>query len=210
MKSTGPPGGVLLRLATKPLILDIVKSGKAVSMQFRHLTLNKGFFMNKKIVSSRGKYQKRIGPGRKSSADIDFSAIQMKDIARLFSVDVSTVCKWDCPRSPDGTYNAPEVLKWFTARLQSEPSDRTDLENQKLQLQCQKLQLEIDEAKKNTIPISEHRDFLRARAEDMKSYFLDYAAMNLHPIAMQPIETIQKHWRGLVAGCFNSYVKAIS
>jgi hypothetical protein len=77
-------------------------------------------------------------------------------------------------------------------------------------LQCQKLQIEIDESKKNTIPISEHREFLAARAQDMKSYFLDYAAANLHPIAQQPIETIQKHWRGLVANCFNSYVKAIS
>jgi len=37
--------------------------------------------MNKKAIS---KYKKRIGPGRKSSAGIDFSAIQMKDIARLF------------------------------------------------------------------------------------------------------------------------------
>jgi hypothetical protein len=163
---------------------------------------------NEKKIAPK-KYTKKKA-GRHKLIEFNFSDIPQKDIARLFNVTPEAVCAWDCPRLANGLYDAIAVLSWYIDRLKNEPSARVDLENEKLKLQCEKLQLEINDQKRNTIPIQEHRDFLRARAADMKSYFLDYAAQNLHPIAMQPVEVIQKHWRGLVANCFNSYVKAIS
>ena len=163
--------------------------------------------MKKKNNPVGKKYQKHIGRGRKASADVDFSAIQMKDMARLFSVDVSTICKWECPRNKNGSYNAPEVLKWYTNRLESEPSDRTDLENEKLKLQCTKLQIEIDESKKNTVTVQYHREFLADRAADLKDYLMGYAKMNLNEIVMQSIEVIQKYWDKVVRAAMNTYVK---
>jgi hypothetical protein len=160
---------------------------------------------NEKKIAPK-KYTKKKAGVRKLT-EFNFLNIPQKDIARLFSVTPEAVCQWDCPRNANGTYNAVAVVSWYVDRLKSEPSDRDGLETDKLRLQCAKLQIEIDESKKTTVTTQYHREFLAARAADLKDYLMGYAKMNLNEIANQPIEVCQKYWDKIIRNAMNTYVK---
>jgi len=154
--------------------------------------------MNKKTISNTKKYQKRVGPGRITMKDINFSNVPMKSIARLFGLDVSTVGKWDCQRLSNGNYDAAVVVQWYIEKMKKEPNGKTDLEKEKLRLQCEKLEIEIDERQKNSITIADHNAQITEAMLAFKGYFVDYGKMNLHTIANQPIESLRKYWDELV------------
>ena len=141
------------------------------------------------------------------SKKIDPRRCSTKDAAILFGMTTQGVGSWDCPRNDDKTYDLGAVFAWRLEQQKTKGSNKTDLEADKLRLQCQKLEIDIETAKKNTIPIQEHREFLAARAIDLKDYLMGYAKMNLNEIAMQPIEVVQKYWDKIIRAAMNTYSK---
>jgi len=159
----------------------------------------------KKLISKADTYKKRVGPGRVAAKEIDFSNIPMKAIARLFGVDISTVGKWECPRLSNGNYDAAAVVQWYLDKTKKEPNGKTDLEKEKLRLQCEKLELEIVDRQKNSITITDHNLQLTEAMLSFKSYFTGYGKMNLYLIAGQPIDVVREYWDELIKMGLNHF-----
>ena len=141
------------------------------------------------------------------SKHIDPRRCTQKDAALIFGMQAQSLGMWKCPRNDDKTYDLGAVFAWRLEQQKEKGSDRTDLEADKLRLQCKKLEMDIETAKKNTMPIKEHLEFLAARAADLKDYLMGYAKMNLNEIANQPIEVCQKYWDKIIREAMNTYVK---
>jgi len=137
-------------------------------------------------------------------------------ILEVFDITKPTIAKWvedGCPRNEDGSYNIKLVAEWRVKYEKTkyinknDPDEKYLQEIEKIKLQRKKLEMDIETAKKNTIPVQEHREFLAARAADLKDYLMGYAKMNLNEIAGQPIEVCQKYWDKVIRAAMNTYVK---
>lgn len=166
--------------------------------------------MRQKVILKKKKYKRHTGRGPKGVKESDFSSLPMKDIGRLFDLDVTTVSKWDCPRNPNGTYNAVAVVKWRVDKIkeESKPSGMNGLETQKLKLQCEKLELDLDERKKNSITMDEMKIKMTEAMMAFKRYFADYGKMNLHLVAGKPIKELRGYWDELVKLGLNHFAEA--
>jgi hypothetical protein len=166
--------------------------------------------MKQKVILKKKIYNRRVGPGRKSNKPFAFAFLHMKDIGVLFDLNVTTISKWDCPRNSNGTYNAVAVVRWRMDKIKEElkPSSMNGLETQKLKLQCEKLEFDLDERKKNSITIDEMKAKMTEAMLAFKGYFTDYGKLNLHLVANQPIETLRKYWNELVKLGLNHFAGA--
>jgi hypothetical protein len=139
--------------------------------------------------------------------NLDLSHVSQSFVADVFGITAQSVGMWSCPRNQNRTYDLRAVVQWKLAQVSETPNEKTDLEREKLSLQCEKLKLEIEDTRKNTVTTTYHREFLAARAGDLKDYLMGYGKMNLHEIAGQPIEACQKYWDKIIRGAMNTYVK---
>jgi transcriptional regulator with XRE-family HTH domain len=138
---------------------------------------------------------------------LDLKNVSQTFVAEFFEVTSQAIGQWACPRNNNKNYDLKAVVLWKIAQVSETPSERADLEREKLALQCEKLKLEIEDTRKNTVTTQFHREFLAARAADLKDYLMGYGKMNLHEIAGQPIEACQKYWDKIIRGAMNTYVK---
>jgi phage terminase Nu1 subunit (DNA packaging protein) len=138
-------------------------------------------------------------------------------VLEVFGITKPTIAKWEddgCPRNEDGSYNIKIVAEWRVKYEKekyvnkNDPNEKNSHEAEKIKLQCEKLQIEINESKKNTVPISEVKANLTEIMTVFKSYFTEYGRMNLHLIANKPVEELRKYWDELVRSGLNEFVKA--
>jgi hypothetical protein len=151
---------------------------------------------------------KNKNAGRKPLPEKDLSDCTMHDIARLFGVSASAVAVWECPRLPSGLYNAPDVVRWKLAAAESKatPESKAAAEARKLELQCQKLQLELDDKNKNTVPRADFDEAQQQGAVNFRDWFTGYGRQNLHCLVGQPIEKIREYWDDLVKSGVNTFL----
>lgn len=168
---------------------------------------------------------KKLNENKKlSGADVGLLGLDMrhcpqKFILELFNITAPTLKKWEedeCPRSKDGSYNATYVYEWRLKqekrkykKLEDGPDDKDLLSNQKLKLQCEKLEMEIEEQKKNSIQIVDHNRILGECFREFKNAFTEYGKMNLHFVENQPIEKLREYWNEIVKQGLNGLAKAI-
>jgi phage terminase Nu1 subunit (DNA packaging protein) len=147
-----------------------------------------------------GKNMRKNAKMKKGQAPIDFTGALRDDVARLFGITGEAVSQWDCPRDKTGRYDLDRVVQWRMERLRDESrgSDRAGLESEKIRLQCEKLEFEIEERKKNSISMDEHKIQMQQMADTFKDYFTGFGRLNLHDLAGQPIEVLRKRWDNLI------------
>ena len=164
--------------------------------------------LNKKTKSTKKVILKKDAHGNRKEWP-DLSCVSQIFAADFFGISSVSLGMWECPRNDDRSYDLKAVVAWKVKKEAEGKSKngKEDFEVEKLRLQCQKLEMDIETQKKNTIPISEHREFLAARAGDLKDFLMGYGKMNLHEIAGQPVDVCQKYWDRIVRGAMNTYVK---
>jgi hypothetical protein len=141
---------------------------------------------------------KKTGPSPQTA--INFSGALREDVARLFGITGEAVSQWDCPRDKNGRYDLDKVVQWKLTKMEDNatPSDRAAKELEKISLQCKKLEAEIDERKKTTMTVEDHKTKVRELAQNFKNYFVEYGRLNLHELVGKDIDTLRKNWDELM------------
>ena len=133
-------------------------------------------------------------------------------IAEVYGITESAVSQWDCPRLKHGGYDLRKVEAWKEQKRKdvAPPSDRAAAELEKLRLQCKKLEADVDDRLKNTVPLDEYaRDFEQC-ASELRNYFTEFALLNLHRLLnVQKIEELREYWAELVKAACNNFLKQI-
>lgn len=135
----------------------------------------------------------------------DFTALSQKAIAQLFGITQQAVGLWDCERNKDKSYNLGGVLKWYVAKQKGKPEGRVELENQRLTLICEKMTLDIDKMKAETIPLETHKQIMAGRALSLKNFFFELFDKNAHQLCHKSIEQIRPICTNLLTAAFNHY-----
>lgn len=128
------------------------------------------------------------------------------EIAEIFDVSDEAVCQWKIDKESDGTMDIRKIIQ---AKAEKEKSTgRSNLEEEKLGLQIEKMKIELEDMKKTSISLAEVQERFVKHASDAVEYFTEFGRLNLHYIAGRPVEDIQKYWIDLVRPAFNGFVKA--
>jgi hypothetical protein len=137
----------------------------------------------------------------------DFSRVRQGEMSAIAGISPQTLNAWDCPRNDDGTYNTAEVWKWRENKLSGKSSGRDDLEKQKLELQIEKMGIEINEMKEKNIPLETHEQILCNRAEGLRLYWVETFAKNLHLFCHKSIEQLRPLSERFIRESLNQYSK---
>jgi hypothetical protein len=141
----------------------------------------------------------------KERIDPDISHITQSLFSKIMGKAQGTISKLDeCPRNPDGTYDptiaGPWVIEYF-----SNPSDKADLEKDKLRLQCQKMEIEIEALKAENIPLETHKQIMSGRAMSLKNFIVEFFAKNCHQLAHKSIDQIRPQLQEWAAAMLNHF-----
>ena len=161
-------------------------------------------------LTKPAKYKKQKSGGSRKIIFPDVTCLPQTVIAAIFGIGPQSVNAWDCPRNGDGTYSSPEVIKWRIEKLTAKPEDKTELENQKLKLQCEKLQLDLDDSRSKNIAIEDHEQILLGRAESLKRYWTETFTRNLHHFCHKSIEQIRPLAERFIREAMNTYARTHS
>lgn len=115
---------------------------------------------------------------KEKSPEIVFNALTEKQIADAFKVQDRTVRNWvkdGCPDNPDRSYSLYNVHAWLMDRqkkdlLETIESSDTNLKDEKLKLEIEKLRLVVEEKKLSLISISEHQEVCQSRLRTLRDY----------------------------------------
>ena len=135
----------------------------------------------------------------------DLKGYSQAEVAEIFGMGRSWVGEWDCPKDPDGTWDLGVVVRWYIAGQKKKPRAKIDLENQKLGLQCEKMQIEIDSLKAESIPLETHKSIFASRALSLKNYFTEFFTKNIHLYAHKSIEQLRPMVQEHIAAMMNHY-----
>lgn len=105
----------------------------------------------------------------------DINKLKKLDIAFVFDVTEKTIFNWikyGCPRNEDDSFDLRDVLKWYAQRIEEskEDSSKVDLDKKKLIKQIRKLELEIADKEKKTIPREKFEEIQRTQATELMDF----------------------------------------
>ena len=104
----------------------------------------------------------------------NIKSLKRKDIAFIWDVTPKTVHNWllaGCPRSDDETYDLSSVIKWRESSLKVEPDDeKLKQEILKLQNQNRKLELDIQEKERRTMPRDKVEEIMHTQAQELRNF----------------------------------------
>lgn len=123
----------------------------------------------------------------------------------MYGLTEATVSSWKCPREPGGTLNIGEVIRWREAQVKDKPSDRKDMEKEKLRLQCEKMTIEINRMKAENIPLETHKQIFASRAMSLKAFMTEFFSKNLHHYAHKSIEQLRPMNEEHITAMLNHY-----
>jgi hypothetical protein len=144
-------------------------------------------------------------PGPQAMIRHELSGFLIIEVAAIFGVSEAAVSAWKCPREAGGSLNLGEVIRWREAQIRNKPTDRTDLEKDKLRLQCEKMQIEIDALKAENIPLETHKQIMTGRMMSLKNMMIEFFAKNLHHFAHKSIEQLRPLIQEHIAALMNHY-----
>jgi len=104
--------------------------------------------------------------------------LQRIQLIAIFSVTEKTVFNWTnmgCPRNEEGSYNLTEVIKWRETGLKQSRGDNAKqaAELRKLENQNAKLELEIANLEKKTIPREKVEEIFKRAETEIKLFMTD-------------------------------------
>jgi hypothetical protein len=137
--------------------------------------------------------------------DHDLRGFTIREVADIYGLSEPAVSVWDCPRQEDGRLNLRDVVPWRDKRQSEKPTDKADLEKDKLRLQCQKMEIEIEALKAENIPLETHKQILAGRAMSLKNYILEFFAKNIHLYAHKSIDQLRPMSQEHVAAMLNHF-----
>jgi hypothetical protein len=155
--------------------------------------------------------KRKTKTGPVAQARMNFSGALREDVARLFGITGEAVSQWDCPRDKNGRYDLDKVVQWWRAKTEENatPSNRAAKELEKIELQCKKLELEVEERKKNSMSVDEHRIKMQEFEQNVKNYFWEYGKLNLHELVGKDIDTLRKYWEELIRLGIKDFVERV-
>ena len=106
---------------------------------------------------------------------LDVTKLRQNQIILIFGVTKKTVMTWvknGCPREQDKSYDIRKVIKWREARLKLPSGDdaKRNEEILKLKQQNEKLALELEEKKGNTITRERLEEILTKMASELMAF----------------------------------------
>jgi transposase len=144
-------------------------------------------------------------PGPQAMIRHELSGFLITEVAAIYGMTEASVSQWECPREKAGTLNLGEVIRWREAKVKEKPSDKTDLEKDKLRLQCQKMEIEIEALKAENIPLETHKQIMAGRAMSLKNFIVEFFAKNCHQLAHKSIDQIRPQLQEWAAAMLNHY-----
>jgi hypothetical protein len=148
---------------------------------------------------------KRHAKSTKSVWKIDPCDCRQVDIARLFNVTAQAVAAWPCPRLENGNYSIDAVIEWRISSLKPESTQRVELENQRLTLICEKMTIDIERMKAETISLETHKQIFSSRAMSLKNFFFQVFDKNAHLLCHKSIDQIRPQVTELLTVALNHY-----
>ena len=135
----------------------------------------------------------------------NLKGFRLVELAEVFGMAQQPVGQWDCPKDPDGTWDLGVVIRWYIAKQKEKPRAKLDLECDKLKLQNEKMQIEIDSLKAESIPLETHKQIFASRALSLKNYFTEFFTKNIHLYAHKSIEQLRPMVQEHIAAMMNHY-----
>jgi len=104
--------------------------------------------------------------------------LQRIELIAIFAVTEKTVYNWTnygCPKGDDGRYNLTDVIKWREKNLKESRGDNAKqaAELRKLENQNAKLELEIANLEKKTIPREKVEEIFKRAETEIKLFMTD-------------------------------------
>jgi transposase len=144
-------------------------------------------------------------PTKKELIRHELSGFLIQEIAAIYGITQQAVGQWGCPREKGGTLNLGEVIKWREAQLKQKPAGKEDLEKDKLRLQCEKMQIDIDRLKAETMPVEMHEQIMTSRAASLTHYMKEFFSRNIHQLVGKSLEDLRGTMTEWIAVMMNSY-----
>jgi hypothetical protein len=151
------------------------------------------------------KKKKPRKPGPAAAIRHELSGFLITEVAAIYGLTEAAVSAWDCPREKAGTINLGEVIRWRDAQQKQRPSEKVDLEKEKLRLQCEKMGIEINRLREENIPLETHKQIMASRAMSLKNYIMEFWNKNIHHLAHKSIEQLRPVVQEYVGAMLNHY-----
>jgi hypothetical protein len=139
---------------------------------------------------------------------IAFDSLTHKEVCAAFHVGDRAVYKWveaGCPKNKNGTYSLYDIHEWLLAQV-DKGSNTDALETEKLRQQIEKLKLENEKTKGETIPRRDHEAILCSRAASLRNFLERGLSQNRTVRAMRSVEELVSLDYDLVKQMMDTYV----
>jgi len=105
----------------------------------------------------------------------EIEKLKKVEVSDIFGIDKKTVYNWiksGCPKNDDETYSLRNIIRWRDERLEEAKKDDTtkDLDKKILIQRIRKLELEIAEKEKKTIPREKFEEIQRNQATELMDF----------------------------------------
>jgi hypothetical protein len=135
----------------------------------------------------------------------DLSGFTLREVGELYCITEQAISVWDCPRQEDGRLNLRDVIPWRDKKQQEKPSDKADLEKDKLRLQCEKMSIEIEALKAENIPLETHKQIFASRAMSLKNFIQEFFSKNIHLYAHKSVDQLRPMVQEHIAAMLNHF-----
>ena len=135
----------------------------------------------------------------------DLSGFLIQGVAAIYKLTRDAVAAWDCPREKGGTLNLGDVVPWRDAQMKQKPSGKTDLETEKLRLQCQKLEMDITRMQSEMITLETHKQIMTSRALSLKNFLFELSDKNANLLCQKSVEQVRPQLREMMTAALNHY-----
>jgi hypothetical protein len=159
------------------------------------------------IAKEMEKYKKQKSGGGRKIKFPDVTCLSQTVMAAILGITPQSLNAWDCPRNTDGSYSSKVVIDWIKGKVSSKPTEKIDLEKEKLKLQCEKLQLDLDDSRSKNIAIADMEQIFCGRAESLKRYWTEVGNRNLHHFCHKSIEQLRPLWDRFIREAMNTYAR---
>jgi hypothetical protein len=105
--------------------------------------------------------------------DSPYRTLSRIELAKIFGVTNKQVGVWvreGCPSNSDDTLNTEAVFRWYVQR-EVDRISKGGLKDEKLKLECQRLEAQIAKINDTTIDRTFHEQVLVSRASSLRTFF---------------------------------------